>query len=383
MRRLPAATLLRTLWTLALVALIGAAFALSVQVTDPDFVRLITAAPKARQILPQLLSPDLVARDSQTVSLDLDFPIPCGSAAEGVPASSGSSLLAVPGCAEVRERFMLSGAGFPPQAIVKLSWVLPSGDPFGITRVTVGDDGTFGEELQARPIAAAAGGVPARLRAEWSLPGGVLQPSQALIDVTQAIMVTIFMALLATTIGTIAAAPLSFLAASNITRKGPLGTAVYYLARSVFNVGRSFEPLVMALIFALIVGFGSPFAGVLGMTVMTAASLGKMFSESVESIDPGPIEAVQASGANRWQVVRYAVVPQIIPDFLSFIIYHWDINVRISTIIGFVGGGGIGYYLSQRISTLEYSKAGTGLLAIVIVVWVLDFLSAQIRKRAI
>jgi phosphonate transport system permease protein len=196
-------------------------------------------------------------------------------------------------------------------------------------------------------------------------------------------MVTIFMALLATTIGTIAAAPLSFLAASNITRKGPLGTAVYYLARSIFNVGRSFEPLVMALIFALIVGFGSPFAGVLGMTVMTAASLGKMFSESVESIDPGPIEAVLATGANRWQVVRYAVVPQIIPDFLSFIIYHWDINVRISTIIGFVGGGGIGYYLSQRISTLEYSKAGTGLMAIVIVVWVLDFLSAQIRKRAI
>ena len=382
MRRSPAA-LLRSLWTLVLIVLIGAAFALSVQVTDPDFVRLITAAPKARQILPQLLSPDLMSRTSETVALDLDFPIPCGSAPEGAAATRGASLSATPGCAEVRDRFLLSGDGFPPQAVVKLSWVLPSGDPFGVTRVTVGADGTFDEELQARPIAAAAGGIPARLRAEWSLPGGALRASQALIDVTNAIMVTIFMALLATTIGTIAAAPLSFLAASNITRKGPLGTAVYYLARSIFNVGRSFEPLVMALIFALIVGFGSPFAGVLGMTVMTAASLGKMFSESVESIDSGPIEAVLASGANRWQVVRYAVVPQIIPDFLSFIIYHWDINVRISTIIGFVGGGGIGYYLSQRISTLEYSKAGTALLAIVIVVWILDFLSSQVRKRAI
>ena len=382
MRPLPAAPL-RTLWTLALVVLVGAALALSIQVTEPDFVRLITAAPKARQILPQLLSPDLVARDSQTVSLDLDYPIPCGSAPEGVPAASGASISAEPACTEVRERFRLRGERFPPQAVVKLSWVLPSGDPFGVTRVTVGDDGTLEEQLQARPIAASAGGVPARLRAEWSLPGGPLRASQALIDVTHAMMVTIFMALLATTLGTLAAAPLSFLAASNITRKGPLGTTVYYLARSIFNVGRSFEPLVMALIFALIVGFGSPFAGVLGMTVMTAASLGKMFSESVESIDPGPIEAVLACGANRWQVVRYAVVPQIIPDFLSFIIYHWDINVRISTIIGFVGGGGIGYYLSQRISTLEYSKAGTALLAIVIVVWVLDFLSAQIRKRAI
>jgi phosphonate transport system permease protein len=108
-----------------------------------------------------------------------------------------------------------------------------------------------------------------------------------------------------------------------------------------------------------------------------------MFSESVESIDPGPLEAIAATGASRWQVVVYGVVPQIVPDFLSYTIYHWDINVRMSTIIGFVGGGGIGYYLSQRISTLEYSKAGTALLAIVIVVWTLDFLSAQVRKRAI
>ena len=71
------------------------------------------------------------------------------------------------------------------------------------------------------------------------------------------------------------------------------------------------------------------------------------------------------------------------PDFLSFTIYHWDINVRISTIIGFVGGGGIGYYLSQRINTFEYSKAGTALLAIIIIVWALDFLSVLIRKKLI
>jgi phosphonate transport system permease protein len=375
--------LLRSMSTVILIAVIGAAFYLSIQVTDPDFVKLITAAPKAKQILPELLSPDLVTRESEQLTLELAFPIPCGSAAEGAPAASGATLIADPACAAEREAFQLDGTGFPPDTIIKLSWVLPSGDPFGVTRVTTTAEGTFSWEMQARPIAATADGVPANLRAEWSLPGGVLKPSQALIDVTDAIMVTIFMALLATTIGTIIAAPLSFLAASNITRKGVIGSAVYYLTRSVFNIARSFEPLVMALIFALIVGFGSPFAGVLGMTVMTAASLGKMFSESVESIDPGPIEAVTATGANRWQVVRYAAIPQIVPDFLSFIIYHWDVNVRISTVIGFVGGGGIGYYLSQRISTLEYSKAGTALLAIVIVVWVLDFLSTEIRKRAI
>ncbi len=108
-----------------------------------------------------------------------------------------------------------------------------------------------------------------------------------------------------------------------------------------------------------------------------------MFSESVESIDPGPIEALKATGANLTQVIFYAVIPQIVPDFLSFTIYHWDINVRISTIIGFVGGGGIGYYLSQRINTFEYDKAGTAIYAIIIVVWILDFLSARIRKELV
>jgi phosphonate transport system permease protein len=193
--------------------------------------------------------------------------------------------------------------------------------------------------------------------------------------------VTIFMALLATTLGTILAIPLSFLAARNITYRGRLGKAVYFITRSFLNIIRSYEPLVMATIFALIVGFGNPFAGVLALVIVTTASLGKMFSESVEGIDNGPIEAITATGANRAQVILYGVVPQIIPDFLSFTIYHWDINVRISTIIGFVGGGGIGYFLSQAINTFAYHKAGTALLAIIIVVWVLDFLSSEVRKQ--
>ncbi len=145
------------------------------------------------------------------------------------------------------------------------------------------------------------------------------------------------------------------------------------ITRSLLSLIRSFDSLVLAIIFALIVGYGSPFGGVLALVVITTVSLGKMFSEAVESIDPGPIEALTATGANRLQVVWYAVVPQIIPDFLSYIIYHWDINVRISTIIGFVGGGGIGYYLSQMINTFQYHKAGTSLLAIIIVVMALGF----------
>jgi phosphonate transport system permease protein len=202
-------------------------------------------------------------------------------------------------------------------------------------------------------------------------------------DVVDAMAVTIFMALLATTIGTLFAIPLGFMAAGNITRHGPLGTTLYLIVRTLLNLIRAYEPLVLATVFALIVGYGTPFAGILALVFVTTASLGKMFSESVESIDTGPIEALRATGANWAQIIIYAVIPQIIPDFLSFTIYHWDINVRVSTIIGFVGGGGIGYYLSQRINTLEYSKAGTALYAIILVVWVLDFLSARIRKEMV
>ncbi|MGB8251850.1 MAG: phosphonate ABC transporter, permease protein PhnE, partial [Anaerolineaceae bacterium] len=201
-------------------------------------------------------------------------------------------------------------------------------------------------------------------------------------DVINAIIETIFMALLATTIATILAVPLSFLAAANITKRGCVGTGIYYCSRVIFNILRSWEPMVIVVIAALIVGFGA-FAGVIALVIVTTASLGKMFSEAVENIDPGPIEALTATGANPMQVVLYAVVPQIVPDFLSYIIYHWDINVRISTVIGFVGGGGIGYYLSQNINTFQYNKAGTAILLIIVVVWALDFLSAEIRKRFI
>ena len=216
----------------------------------------------------------------------------------------------------------------------------------------------------------------------WSLTSNRIRASQALIDVVNAIIETIFMALLATTIATIIGHPAQLPGCVEHHQAGCIGSGVYYAPGVVFNVLRSWEPMVIVVIAALIVGFGA-FAGVIALVIVTTASLGKMFSEAVENIDPGPIEALTASGANRLQVVLYAVVPQIVPDFLSYIIYHWDINVRISTVIGFVGGGGVGYLLPQRINTFQYDKAGTAILLIIIVIWALDFLSAEIRKKFI
>lgn len=358
------------------------AFGLSVNVTQPNFGKLVTNFYKIKQILPQLLSPDIITRSSGNEVFDLPYPIPCGSATPTPPSFSGGiQLIAEPPCTNVGESFTLTGTGFPGNADVRIDYLLPDGSLLPGIRFTSPANGSFTQQLQARPIAATVNGVTASVQVTVKLPGGKIQPSQTLNEVTDLMFVTILMALLSTTLGTILALPISFLAARNVTKKGIIGNTTYFLSRSVLNIIRSFDPIVMATVFALIVGFGIPFAGILGLMLVTTASLGKMFSEAIENIDLGPVEALTATGANRTQVLLYAVVPQIVPDFLSYIIYHWDINVRISTVIGFVGGGGIGYYLSQMINTTQWQKASTALIEIIIVVMVLDFLSADVRKR--
>lgn len=162
----------------------------------------------------------------------------------------------------------------------------------------------------------------------------------------------------------------------------PLGLTIYNTTRTILNALRSIEPLIMGIVFVIWVGVG-PFAGVLALTLHSIAALGKLYSEQTESIDPGPLEAIQATGANRIQTIIYGVVPQIVPPYIAFTMYRWDINVRMSTIIGFVGGGGIGFLLQQQINLLRYRDAGVAVLAIAIVVSVLDYASASIRERIV
>ena len=372
-------------WRIVLNTLLIAAviyiYSISARVTGLDFPRLFKDAYKARELVTAFLTPDVATRDFETTTISTTFPIPCDSAPNASQPSSGLRLVTNIPCADVKQTFTLEGFDLAPKSEIEVRWRFPDGRTLSLPRTQTDGSGYFSVELDAKQIAASVDNVASSIEADTIIPVGGVKTSQALNDVIQAMFVTIFMALLSTSIATVVSAPLSFLAASNITRRGCAGTTVYYLTRSFFNIIRSYEPLVMATVFAFWLGFG-PFAGTLALTVVTIASLGKLFSEAVESIDRGPIEALQATGANRLQVVVYAVVPQIIPDFVSFIIYHWDINVRISTIIGFVGGGGIGYYLSQQINSLiGYHKAGTAIWAIVIVVWAMDFLSSEVRKR--
>jgi phosphonate transport system permease protein len=159
-----------------------------------------------------------------------------------------------------------------------------------------------------------------------------------------------------------------------------LTLGIYYVVRTILNIVRSIEPLIWAIIATQWIGLG-PFAGIIALTIHTIAALGKLYSESIENIDPGPIEAIHATGATRLQTIMYAVIPQMIPPFVSFSIYRWDINVRMSTVIGLVGGGGIGFILIQYIRLFQFRAAGIAVWFIAITVAILDYVSAEIRER--
>jgi len=162
----------------------------------------------------------------------------------------------------------------------------------------------------------------------------------------------------------------------------PVGMVIYSITRTFLNALRSVEALVMAIVFVIAVGIG-PFAGVMALGLHTIVSLAKLYSEQVESILAGPLEAIEATGANRLQTIIYAVIPQIVPPYISYTMYRWDINVRMSTIIGFVGGGGIGFLLQQNINLLNYRAASAQMLAIAIVVASMDYISSELRERVI
>ncbi len=211
-------------------------------------------------------------------------------------------------------------------------------------------------------------------------PDPVLQQS-----IVGGMVETIFMALLASAGGAIVALPLSFLGARNIMGFSPIGWFVFVVVRGVFNVVRSIESLLWATVFAVWVGFGT-FAGVIALGVHTVAALGKLYSEQVEGIDPGPLEAIAATGARRWQVVLYGVIPQVVPSFLAFTLYRWDINVRMATVIALVGGGGLGrimFYYKSQVGLLPdaWNQVGAVILTIIVVVWALDYVSGRVREK--
>lgn len=198
-------------------------------------------------------------------------------------------------------------------------------------------------------------------------------------EALSAMIVTIFTAFMATIVAVPVSFVLAFPSSRNVMNRSNVERGIYSVLRAILNIVRSLEPIIWAIIFSVWVGIG-PFAGMLALVVHTIASLTKQYSEQIEAITDGPVEAIEATGATRLQVLWFAVVPQCVNPFLAFTIYRWDINVRMATIIGFVGGGGIGTLLTQYQGLSKFNEVGTLVIIITLVVWLLDAASARVRE---
>jgi phosphonate transport system permease protein len=154
----------------------------------------------------------------------------------------------------------------------------------------------------------------------------------------------------------------------------------YLAAKSLLNILRTVPEMVWALIFVFLVGLG-PFPGVLALGVHTGGVLGKLFAEVLEDVDPQPIESLQATGANRLQILFYGILPQVLPQFISYTLYRWEVNIRVAAVLGLVGAGGLGQRIHIAISLFLENQLLTLILAIYILVTVVDYLSAYLRRR--
>ena len=193
-----------------------------------------------------------------------------------------------------------------------------------------------------------------------------------------AIAETIAMAFLGTLIASTLAVPLGFLGAKNTMPLGPLR----FLTRRSFDVVRGIDSLIWAIVFVSIIGLG-PFAGILAIAVNDTGVLAKLYAEAIENADSDQNRGVRATGAGRLQVMRFSILPQVLPVFLSNTLYFFESNVRSATILGVVGAGGIGFYLMDRILINAWPQVAFIILLILFAVAMIDTLSYQIRKRLI
>ena len=380
-------------------------FFLGWQISEINLYKAVTEIADAGPPLLRVLWPwpAAVTREKAVVSASAEILAPCDELpppAPPVEVPGQPYIIADPTCGELSEldennqvvqgtTLHLRGWGFEPNTDTQIWWVDPIGNEFRVRQAgeyvhfLTDEEGAFELDIVMpyRLIPpSSAGRQIHQVEARQSSEVGGLMPSEPLRLTIERMVETIFLGLMATLFGVVLAVPVSFIAARNLMSGSLVTLALYYVTRTILNIVRSIEPLIWAIIAVIWVGLG-PFAGIIALTLHSIAALGKLYSEAIEGIEPGPIEAIQATGANWLQTIMYAVVPQMIPPFVSFTIYRWDINVRMSTVIGLVGGGGIGFLLIQYIRLLDYRAAGIAVWFIAITVAILDYVSADIRQR--
>ena len=212
----------------------------------------------------------------------------------------------------------------------------------------------------------------------WDFLRRMIPPDLSVLgNALRGAMETIQIAVVGTAVAAVLALPMGFAAARNAAPGW-----LFYWARSLLNAFRAVDTLVYALFFVAAVGLG-PFPGVLAVMVYTATVLAKLYSEAIEAIEPGPVEAVRATGATTLQVLRWGVLPQLVPQFLSFTLYRFETNIRAAAVLGFVGAGGIGFYIQTYLRLLNYPAAATVLLVLIGLVMIVDFASSRLRARLV
>ncbi len=207
------------------------------------------------------------------------------------------------------------------------------------------------------------------LSVDWSIVPDLVAPT----------IETFMVACLGTLLGVLICLPVAWFGALNIT---PFKPVTYPLARVLMTLSRSIHEIVWALIFVAAVGLGS-FAGVLAIAVRSVGFIAKMTAEAIEDIDYRTVEAVRAAGGNRIQVVRFAILPQVLPAVLSVVIFEWEINIRRSAVLGLVGAGGLGLAFFRQMNTFNYPGVTTVILAILCLILLGEVLSYYSRKAVI
>jgi phosphonate transport system permease protein len=211
----------------------------------------------------------------------------------------------------------------------------------------------------------------------WDLIVQLVPPNWDYFSViTTPILETIRMAVIGTTLGGLIAFPLSILAARNVFQS----VWITVPARFVLNLIRTIPELLLAALFVAVFGIG-PIPGIFALMFFSIGIIAKLFYESVEAIDPGPLEAMTAVGANKIKWIFYGVVPQVMASFMSFFLYTFEINIRAAAVLGLVGAGGIGLYYEQTLGFLDYGKTASIIMYTLAVVLIIDYLSTRIREK--
>jgi phosphonate transport system permease protein len=187
---------------------------------------------------------------------------------------------------------------------------------------------------------------------------------------------TIQIAAWGTVIAVVASAPLALLAAHNTTPHA----AIYFVTRMFLNLLRSINELIYALILVSAVGLG-PFPGVLAIALHATGMLAKFVAEEIEHVDRGQVEALQAAGAGRTQIIMFAILPQVIPAVVGYILYRFDVSIRSATVLGLVGAGGLGFSLIKTMKLFKYHETAACILVIIVLIWAADWMSGHLRKK--